>query len=65
MLGLRDYKLFYYLGLCQLRTGARRAARCQFEQAVRLLNPGIAGLRLEELSRVYQSALSSPNAPIH
>jgi tetratricopeptide (TPR) repeat protein len=64
-LGLRDYKLFYYLGLCQLRTGARRAARRRFEQAVQLLNPGLAGLRLEELYRVYQSALSSPNALSH
>ena len=57
-LQLQDYKLSYYLGLCQLRNGARHQARRAFRQAVQLLNPAfdpaIAALRLEEMYRIYQ-----------
>ncbi|HEY7490868.1 MAG TPA: tetratricopeptide repeat protein [Candidatus Tectomicrobia bacterium] len=58
-LGVQDYKLFYYLGLCHLRAGARREAHRRFAQAVRLLNPGIIELRLDELYRVSQSLPST------
>lgn len=54
-LRLRDYKLFYYLGLCRLRAGALREARRQFAQAVHLLHPGITEMRLNEMYRVHQS----------
>jgi tetratricopeptide (TPR) repeat protein len=54
-LRLRDYKLFYYLGLCHLRAGALREARHQFGQALRLLHPGITAMRLDEMARVYHS----------
>lgn len=53
-LGVQDYKLFYYLGLCHLRSGARREAQRRFAQAVRLLHPGITELRLDEMYRVAQ-----------
>lgn len=52
---VHDYKLSYYLGLCQLRRGATRSARQHFGQAVRLLNPDITVLRLHEMYRVYQA----------
>jgi tetratricopeptide (TPR) repeat protein len=58
-LGMQDYKLFYYLGLCHLRSGARREAHRRFAQAVRLLNPGITELRLDEMYRVSQSLPST------
>jgi tetratricopeptide (TPR) repeat protein len=50
----RDYRLRYYLGLCQLRAGAPQVARHSFIQAVQQLNPDIAALRLTEMSRVFQ-----------
>src|SRR5205823_4020073 len=50
----RDYRLWYYLGLCQLHTGAAQVAQRSFIQAVQQLNPDIAALRLAELSRVSQ-----------
>jgi Flp pilus assembly protein TadD len=50
----RDYRLWYYLGLCQLQAGTPRAARRSFVKAVRQLNPDIAALRLAEMSRVSQ-----------
>ena len=49
-----DYRLWYYLGLCQLQAGARQDARRSFAQAVRHLHPDIATLRLAEMSRVLQ-----------
>jgi len=58
-LGVQDYKLFYYLGLCHLRSGARREAHRRFAQAVRLLHPGITELRLDEMYRVSQSLPST------
>ena len=58
--GLQDYKLFYYLGVCQVHCGAHQQARRWFAQAVRLLNPGIPELRLDEMYRVY--TLASPPA---
>jgi tetratricopeptide (TPR) repeat protein len=62
-LGLRHYKLFYYLGLCQLRAGQRQAARWQFARAVQELNPALAVLRLDEFYRVVQPAAAPPAAP--
>jgi tetratricopeptide (TPR) repeat protein len=50
----RDYRLWYYLGLCQLQAGAPRVAQRSFIQAVQQLNPDIAALRLAEMSRVSQ-----------
>ena len=50
----RDYRLWYYLGLCQLQTGAPQMAQHSFIQAVQQLNPTIAALRLAEMSRVSQ-----------
>jgi tetratricopeptide (TPR) repeat protein len=58
-LGVQDYRLFYYLGLCCLRAGARREALRRFAQAVRMLNPGITELRLDEMYRVSQSLPST------
>lgn len=52
--GLCDYKLLYYLGLCQLRQGQRLAARRSFAAAVQQLNPDITRLRLDELYRLSQ-----------
>ena len=51
--GLQDWKLFYYLGMCQVRQGARQQARRWFAAAVEMLNPGITELRLDEMYRVY------------
>ena len=56
----QDYKLTYYLGLCKLRSGARREARTYFTQAVQLLNPDIASLRLHEAYRVSQHQAGQP-----
>jgi Flp pilus assembly protein TadD len=50
----RDYRLCYYLGLCQLQAGATQVARHSFVQAVQQLNPDIAALRLAEMARVSQ-----------
>jgi tetratricopeptide (TPR) repeat protein len=50
----RDYRLWYYLGLCQLQAGTPRVAQRSFIQAVQQLNPDIAALRLAEMSRVSQ-----------
>ena len=50
----RDYRLWYYLGLCQLQAGATQVAQRSFIQAVQQLNPDIAALRLAEMSRVSQ-----------
>jgi tetratricopeptide (TPR) repeat protein len=58
--GLQDFKLFYYLGLCQVHQGAHPQARRYFAQAVQLLNPGITALRLDEMHRVYTYAASPP-----
>lgn len=51
---VRDYRLMYYRGLCQLHAGAPDLARRHFTQAVQQLNPDIAALRLAEMYRVYQ-----------
>jgi tetratricopeptide (TPR) repeat protein len=51
--GVQDWKLFYYLGMCQLRQGARQQARHLFAAAVQMLNPGIIELRLDEMFRIY------------
>jgi tetratricopeptide (TPR) repeat protein len=48
----RDYRLWYYLGLCQLQARAPQVAQRSFIQAVQQLNPDIAALRLAEMSRV-------------
>jgi len=50
----RDYRPWYYLGLCQLQAGAPLVAQRSFIQAVQQLNPDIAALRLAEMSRVSQ-----------
>jgi len=50
----RDYRLRYYLGLCQLQAGAPQVAQHSFIQAVQQLNPNIAALRLAEMSRISQ-----------
>ncbi len=50
----RDYRLWYYLGLCQLQAGTPQVAQRSFIQAVQQLNPNIAALRLAEMSRVSQ-----------
>jgi predicted Zn-dependent protease len=50
----RDYRLWYYLGLCQLQAGTPQVARRSFVQAVQQLNPDIAALRLAEMSRVSE-----------
>jgi tetratricopeptide (TPR) repeat protein len=49
-----DYRLWYYLGLCQLQAGTLQDARRSFARAVRHLHPDIATLRLTEMSRVFQ-----------
>jgi len=51
---VRDYRLPYYRGLCQLHAGAPDTARRHFTQAVQQLNPDIAALRLAEMYRVHQ-----------
>jgi tetratricopeptide (TPR) repeat protein len=55
---VRDYRLLYYRGLCQLHAGPPDTARRLFTQAVQQLNPDIAALRLAEMYRVHQ--LSTP-----
>jgi tetratricopeptide (TPR) repeat protein len=50
----RDYRLWYYLGLCQLQAGTPQVARRSFVRAVQQLNPDIATLRLAEMARVSQ-----------
>jgi len=50
----RDYRLRYYLGLCQLQAKAPQVAQRSFIQAVQQLNPDIAALRLAEMSRLSQ-----------
>jgi tetratricopeptide (TPR) repeat protein len=50
----RDYRLWYYLGLCQLQAGTPQVARRSLIQAMQQLNPDIAALRLAEMSRVSQ-----------
>jgi predicted Zn-dependent protease len=50
----RDYRLWYYLGLCQLQAGTPQVAQRSFVRAVRQLHPDIAALRLTEMSRVLQ-----------
>lgn len=50
----RDYRLWYYLGLCQLQARTPQVARRSFVQAVQQLNPDIATLRLTEMARVSQ-----------
>jgi tetratricopeptide (TPR) repeat protein len=50
----RDYRLWYYLGLCQLQAGTPQVAQRSFVHAVQQLNPDIAALRLAEMSRVSQ-----------
>jgi Flp pilus assembly protein TadD len=50
----RDYRPWYYLGLCQLQAGSSQVARRSFTQAVQQLNPDIAALRLAEMARVSQ-----------
>ncbi len=52
---VRDYRLWYYLGLCQLQAGTPQAAQRSFIQAVQQLHPDIAALRLAEMYRVYQA----------
>jgi Flp pilus assembly protein TadD len=51
---MRDYRLWYYLGLCQLQAGAPHVARRSFVQAMQHLHPDIATLRLTEMCRVSQ-----------
>ena len=48
----RDYRPWYYLGLCQLQAGASQVAQRSFIQAVQQLNPDIAALRLAEMYRI-------------
>jgi predicted Zn-dependent protease len=50
----RDYRLWYYLGLCQLQAGTLQVAQHSFIQAVQQLHPAITALRLAEMSRVSQ-----------
>jgi tetratricopeptide (TPR) repeat protein len=50
----RDYKTFYYLGLCALRRGEPFVARRQFARAVSVIHPDIVTRRLEEMARVHQ-----------
>lgn len=50
----RDYRPFYYLGLCQVHADAPQAARRSFAQALQRLHPDIVTLRLNEMYRVYQ-----------
>ena len=51
--GLQDYKVFYYLGMCQVRQGVYPQARRWFAQAVEVLNPDITELRLDEMYRAH------------
>ena len=51
---VRDYRLMYYRGLCQLHASAPGLARRHFAQAVQQINPDLATLRLDEMYRVYQ-----------
>ena len=51
---VRDYRLMYYRGLCQLHAGAPGMARRHFTQAVQQLNPDIASRRLDEMYHVCQ-----------
>jgi tetratricopeptide (TPR) repeat protein len=60
--GLQDYKLFYYLGVCQVHQGAYPQARRWFAQAAQLLNPGLPELRLDEMYRVYTLTVPPPPA---
>jgi tetratricopeptide (TPR) repeat protein len=46
---IRDYRLWYYIGLCQLQAGASQVAQRSFIQAVQQLNPDIVALRLTEM----------------
>ena len=51
----RDYRLWYYLGLCQLQAGTPQVAQRSFTRAVQQLHPDIAALRLTEMFRVLQA----------
>ena len=55
----RDYRLWYYLGLCQLQAGAPQMAQRSFIQAVQQLNPDIAALRLAEVYRIAHGRSAS------
>jgi Tfp pilus assembly protein PilF len=50
----RDYRLWYYLGLCQLQAGTPQVAQRSFIKAVQQLNPDIAARRLAEMARISQ-----------
>lgn len=50
---LREFKLHYFLGLDEVRAGRKANARQQFAQALRILNPDICLLRLQELNRIH------------
>src|SRR5262245_52598143 len=50
----RDYRPWYYLGLCQLQAGAAHLAQRSFVQSLPQLTPDIASLRAAEMARVTQ-----------
>jgi tetratricopeptide (TPR) repeat protein len=50
----RDYKVFYYLGLCALRTDRPQTARHDFARAVACLHPDMVTKRVQEMARVAQ-----------
>jgi tetratricopeptide (TPR) repeat protein len=53
---INEFKLYYFIGLDELKTGRQIHARRQFNHALRMLNPDICLLRLEELKRIYPLA---------
>ncbi len=50
---VKEFKLFYYRGLCDLQAGRKASAQRLFGSAAQTLNPGICRLRLDELKRLY------------
>lgn len=50
---MNEFKLYYFIGLDELRAGRKKNARQRFAQSLRLLNPDICLLRLNELNRIH------------
>lgn len=59
---ISEFKLHYFIGLDEVRAGRKANARQQFAQALRILNPDICLLRLQELNRIHPG--TAPKKPM-
>lgn len=58
---ISEFKLHYFIGLDEVRARRKTNARHHFAQALRILNPDICLLRLQELNRIHPGvALKQP-----